>query len=126
GQENGTHWVPAETNVSIRPGWYYHDYEDHKVKSVHKLVDIYYESIGMNTPLLLNFPVDTRGLVHENDSRQLRKMMEKIREDFSHNLASQALVEASQERGKSYAAGKVNDGITQTYWTTRDSVIEAS
>jgi alpha-L-fucosidase len=126
GQENGTHWVPAETNVSIRPGWYYHDYEDHKVKPVHKLVDIYYESIGMNTPLLLNFPVDTRGLVHENDGRQLKKMMEKIRDDFSHNLALGARVEASQERGKPYDAGKVTDDEAKTYWTTEDSVIEAS
>ena len=82
GQENGTHWVPAETNVSIRPGWYYHEYEDHKVKSVPKLVDIYYESVGMNTPLLLNFPVDRRGLIHETDAKQVRGMMEKIRQDF--------------------------------------------
>lgn len=126
GQENGTHWVPAETNVSIRPGWYYHEYEDHKVKSVPKLVDIYYESIGMNTPLLLNIPVDKRGLVHETDARQLQKMMEKIRNDFATNLAENARVIASQERGRMFSAENVLDGDPATYWTTEDSVLQAT
>lgn len=126
GQENGTHWVPAETNVSIRPGWYYHPYEDHKVKSVSKLVDIYYESVGMNTPLLLNFPVDARGLVHETDALRVQKMMEKIRSDFSGNLAPLAMVEASNERAANYRAGNVTDGDMSTYWATADSTISSS
>ena len=60
GQENGTHWVPTETDVSIRPGWYYHPEEDSKVKSLSKLVDIYFNSVGLNSSLLLNLPVDKR------------------------------------------------------------------
>jgi alpha-L-fucosidase len=58
---------PTETDVSIRPGWYYHPEQDDQVKSLSKLVDIYYNSVGLNSSLLLNLPVDTRGLVHEND-----------------------------------------------------------
>ena len=49
GQENGTHWVPTETDVSIRPGWYYHPEQDDQVKSLSKLVDIYYNSVGLNS-----------------------------------------------------------------------------
>ncbi|MCB0686882.1 MAG: alpha-L-fucosidase [Saprospiraceae bacterium] len=126
GQENGTHWVPAETNVSIRPGWYYHAYEDHKVKSVPKLVDIYYESVGMNTPLLLNFPVDTRGLVHETDALQVQNMMKKIRADFANNLVSGASASASNTRGSSFGAGNVIDQDKHSYWATDDSTLTAS
>ena len=55
GQFDGTHWVPAEVDVSIRPGWYYHPFEDHKVKTLPHLLDIYYNSIGSNSSLLLIF-----------------------------------------------------------------------
>ena len=126
GQVDGTHWVPAETNVSIRPGWYYHQYEDHKVKTMPKLVNIYYESIGMNTPLLLNFPVDTRGIVHENDQTQLKRMIKVIRDDFSQNLLLSASVTASNERGREFSGDKVVDMDKNTYWATSDTVINAS
>lgn len=59
GQENGTHWLPAEVDVSIRPGWYYHSSEDQKVKTLPKMLDIYYNSVGRNASLFINFPVDT-------------------------------------------------------------------
>ena len=84
GHEDGTHWVPAEVDVSIRPGWYYHPYEDHKVKSISHLVDIYYNSIGRNSNLLLNFPVDTRGLIHPNDSARLMQLASVIKNDFAN------------------------------------------
>ncbi len=86
GHEDGTHWVPAEVDVSIRPGWYYHQSEDHKVRSVKELVDIYYHSIGRNASFLLNFPVDRRGLIHENDVEQLMKMVEVIKRDMESPL----------------------------------------
>ncbi len=71
GQENGTHWVSPEVDVSIRPGWYYHPDQDDKVKSPDSLLKIYAASVGRNANLLLNIPVDTRGLIHENDSASL-------------------------------------------------------
>jgi alpha-L-fucosidase len=71
GQENGTHWVSPEVDVSIRPGWYYHPDQDNKVKTPDSLLKIYAASVGRNANLLLNIPVDTRGLIHENDSASL-------------------------------------------------------
>ncbi|MBE9518797.1 MAG: alpha-L-fucosidase [Bacteroidetes bacterium] len=128
GQEDGTHWVPAEVDVSIRPGWYYHESEDHKVRSVKHLVDIYYHSIGRNASFLLNFPVDRRGLIHERDVEQLMKMVEVIRRDLETDLARNISVTASQVRGDSrkYDGRKTVDGNPETYWTTDDEVLGAS
>src|SRR5439155_3188839 len=63
GDENGDKWIPAECDVSIRPGWFYHANEDTKLKSADQLMDIYYASVGRNCNLLLNLGVDRRGLV---------------------------------------------------------------
>ncbi|MEZ4988926.1 MAG: alpha-L-fucosidase [Saprospiraceae bacterium] len=126
GQENGTHWVPGETNVSIRPGWFYHPYEDHKVRSLTSLVDMYYESIGRNTTWLLNFPVDDRGLIHESDVAQLQKLTKVIREDFAEELIGGKEVSADNERGGAYTADKVLDGDPDTYWAAADGVNAAS
>lgn len=126
GQENGTHWIPAEADVSIRPGWYYHEYEDHKVKSLSELLEIYYKSIGRNASLLLNFPVDKRGLIHENDVAQLQKLTAKIKADFANDLAQAKKIRASHERGKGYKATNVLDGKKTTYWAAPDGQVEAS
>lgn len=90
GQENGTHWIPTETDVSIRPGWYYHKDQDSLVKSTEKLREIYYNSIGKNSSLLLNIPVDRRGLIHENDSIALMKFAAVINSDFKEDIAATA------------------------------------
>lgn len=66
-------WYPSEVDVSIRPGWFYHAEEDSKVKSLKQLVDIYYQSVGRNSVLLLNIPPDRRGLIHEADARRLEE-----------------------------------------------------
>ena len=86
GQENGSHFIPTETDVSIRPGWYYHPEEDDKVKSLEKLIDIYFNSVGLNSSLLLNIPVDTRGLIHENDTKRLYELNNYIRNTFPNNF----------------------------------------
>lgn len=128
GHEDGTHWVPAEADVSIRPGWYYHPYEDHKVKTLPHLLDIYYQSVGRNASLLLNLPIDNRGLVHENDQMQLRKLATQLEKDFAENILGEAQVSATNVRGgsSSYAASQVNDSNSQTYWATNDSVVTAT
>lgn len=128
GQENGTHWVPAEADVSIRPSWYYHKAEDDKVKTLTELLDIYYKSVGQNSTLLLNLPVDRRGLVHENDEKQLKKLTAQLQEDFANNLAFQAKTSASHVRGhtKEYRSENTVDGNKNTYWAPDDGVIQSS
>ena len=128
GQENGTHWVPAEADVSIRPSWYYHKSEDTKVKTVEQLLDIYYKSVGQNSTLLLNLPVDRRGLVHENDKKQLKKLTAQLKEDFTKNLTLNAEFSASNVRGESvhYKPDNSFDGNKETYWATEDHILKAS
>lgn len=128
GQEDGTDWIPAEVDVSIRPGWYYHPYEDHQVKTLPKLLDIYYNSIGRNASLLINFPVDTRGLIHERDVEQITKLAEAVRNDFAHNLVAGAKISASNTRGnsKKYRPANLADDNNETYWATDDGVIQSS
>ena len=122
GHEDGTHWLPAEVNTSIRPGWYYHPGEDHQVKSLERLVRTYYESIGRNGNFLLNLPVDNRGLVHETDVKQILALKSQIDKDFREDLAILARAEASNVRGNSnkYSASKINDGNSNTFWATDD------
>ncbi len=128
GQIDGTHWLPAEVDVSIRPGWYYHPSEDHKVKTLPQLLDIYYNSIGRNASFLLNLPVDKRGLVNEEDVRQLKKLSGAIKADFANNLAAGKKASASNFRGnsKKYKPGNVVDGNPETYWATDDNVVASS
>jgi alpha-L-fucosidase len=128
GHENGTHWLPAEVDVSIRPGWYYHSSEDHQVKTLPHLLDIYYHSVGRNASLLINFPVDTRGLIHEKDAEQILKLAEAIKSDFAVNLAEGKKVTSTNTRGnsKKFQAKNIIDNKPDTYWATDDSVIVSS
>jgi len=71
GNYNGKYWIPAECDVSIRPGWFYHKEEDKKVKTAEELFDIYLKSVGHGANFLLNVPPDRRGLINENDSMAL-------------------------------------------------------
>ena len=128
GHEDGTHWLPSEADVSIRPGWYYHPSEDHRVKSLEHLVNIYYESVGRNSSLLLNLPVDTRGLVHEKDVEQLMRLREKLDKDFAVNLSKNQKVIASEVRGNNTAfkADNIIDNDEETYWAANDGSTKAS
>jgi alpha-L-fucosidase len=126
GQENGTHWVPAEADVSIRPGWYYHAYEDHKLKTLPELLEIYYQSIGQNSSLLINFPIDTRGLIPDSDVQAILELAAKVKEDFAVNLASGAKVSASSNRGAGYSASQLLDGDYKSYWSSAAGERKAS
>ncbi len=125
GQMDGTHWVPAEVDVSIRPGWYYHESQDDKVKSLEHLLDIYYKSVGRNGNLLLNLPVDRRGLVHENDVKALMDLRKALDETFADNLALNTKASSSNSRGSGFEAPKVLDQDKSTYWAAEDGVLEA-
>ncbi|XRG98332.1 alpha-L-fucosidase [Salinimicrobium sp. TIG7-5_MAKvit] len=128
GHADGTHWVPGEADVSIRPGWYYHPQEDHLVKSLPHLLDIYYGSVGRNASLLLNIPVDRRGLIHENDIKQLMKLREKLDEDFENDLAQNIEVSASKVRNNDlkFSAKNTVDGNKETYWSPGKNEIKSS
>ena len=128
GVENGDSWVPGEVNTSIRPGWFYHTFEDNRVKTLPQLMNIYYSSIGRNGTLLLNFPIDTRGLIHENDIKASKDFAAAVKETFAVNLAEKAKVSASNIRGnsKEFGAERTIDGNKDTYWATDDGVVKAS
>lgn len=90
GMEDGDVWCPGETNTSIRPGWFYHESEDGKVKSLEKLMDTYYKSVGRNSTLLLNFPINRDGLISPIDSARgvaFKSMIDKV---FKKNIAKRA------------------------------------
>ena len=118
-------WHPAECDVSIRPGWFYHKTEDDKVKSLSHLLTIYYSSIGRNSELLLNIPPDRRGLFHENDVARLRELRATIDATFKTNLALGKSVKASSE-ADGHAASMIVDGNGATYWTPAAGVVQAS
>lgn len=121
-------WYPAECDVSIRPGWFYHAEEDGKVKSLDVLLDIYYKSVGRNGVLLLNIPPDRRGLIHENDVQRLRELRQTLEAIFKTNLTLDKPATASNVRGKgeSFSPVKALDGDRDTYWATDDDVTSAS
>jgi len=128
GSENGTHWIPAEVDVSIRPGWFYHAKEDSLVKSPEKLLEIYLTSVGRGSTLLLNVPPDRRGLIHENDVAALKQWRALLNETFKTNLALNAHVTASTYRGgsKIYSPANLTDNNPETYWATNDNEIISS
>ena len=123
--EDGNQWVPAECDVSIRPGWFYHPEEDDRVKSPDQLVDLYYRSVGHNATLLLNFPVDRRGLIHPVDSANAVRFHEMIQRQLKTNLVAGMTPKVSNERGGDFVASALTDDNFDTYWATEDGVTTA-
>jgi alpha-L-fucosidase len=126
GQEDGKYWVPAEVDVSIRRGWFYHPSQDSLVRSPENLMELYYSSVGRNSNLLLNVPPDRRGLLHENDVRSLIAFKELRDKEFSVELAKGKKASSSSDRGKGFRPANVNDWDPNTYWATPDDITSAS
>jgi len=128
GVENGDSWVPGEVNTSIRPEWFYHPSEDAKVKTLPQLMDLYYNSIGRNGTLLLNFPIDTKGLIHSTDVTASNEFAKAVKDAFAVNLVEKKKATATNVRGNSaiYAANKAIDKDMNTFWATDDQVKTAS
>lgn len=114
----GHDWVPAECDVSIRPGWFWHASE--KPKSAMSLLDLYYKSVGRNCPLLLNVPPNSSGLIADEDMQVLKEFSELRNSIFSHNIAKSALLSASSTRGdpndSQFGAKNVIEEGLYTYW----------
>lgn len=128
GSENGTHWIPAEVDVSIRKGWFYHAEEDTLVKTPEQLFNIYLTSVGRGSTLLLNIPPDRRGRVHEKDSASLMGFRALLDSTFKTNIALDKPVQVSSFRGKDekYGASYLVDNDAETYWATDDEITTGS
>ncbi|TDH28614.1 glycoside hydrolase family 29 [Segetibacter sp. 3557_3] len=128
GAANGTKWIPAEVDVSIRPGWFYHSKEDTMVKTPERLFQIYLSSVGRGSTLLLNIPPDQRGLFHEKDVKALQGFRKLLDTEFKKNLAAKAKATATSFRGSAsmFGAAKITDGKKETYWSTHDEVKAAT
>lgn len=124
GSENGNIWMPAEVDVSIRPGWFYRESEDSLVKTPDELFDIYLSSIGRGSPLLLNVAPDKRGLIPEPDVQSLLLWKKKIDKTFSNNLAPGSKITVDSYRGNSkrFSATNLTDDNKETCWATDDNI----
>ncbi|MBO9619435.1 MAG: alpha-L-fucosidase [Niabella sp.] len=111
----GLVWYPAETDVSIRPGWFYHADQDTKVKTPQQLMNIYFTSVGMNSVLLLNVPPDKRGLVSDSDVKTLREWSRMRNELFKTNLLKGAVITCKN----GVNAQALLDGNNATHFTTK-------
>ncbi len=125
GERPGTAWMPAECDVSIRPGWFYHAADDARVKKPAELLDIYYRSVGRGACLNLNLPPDRRGRIHDNDLASLGEFRRILDATFAKDFAKGAKITASEVRGgaSAYAAKHLTDGKRGTYWTTEDGTV---
>ena len=122
GDPLGRDWVPAECDVSIRPGWFWHASE--APKSARTLLDIYYKSSGRNCLLLLNVPPNSSGLISAEDIKVLQEFSELRRSIFSYNLAINALVNASSTRGISNSRFDPHNVLKEniyTYWAPEEN-----
>jgi alpha-L-fucosidase len=113
GNPNGSVWRPGETDVSIRPGWFYHPAEDARVRSVENLVELYFTSVGRNSKLLLNVPPTRSGLLHETDVARLAGMRERLDALFADDL-SRGRNWARQSTGERSAVAEIDLGRATT------------
>ncbi|HGJ66982.1 TPA: alpha-L-fucosidase [bacterium] len=111
----GKIWYPAECDVSIRPGWFWHASQDSQVKTLEHLIDIYYKSVGRNSELLLNVPPNNLGLFADPDVQRLKEFRKVLDETFAKNFAQakNAIADNSKE---GFPASNAVDGNKDTYW----------
>jgi len=114
GNVNGHNWIPAECDVSIRPGWFYHASEDSKVKTPQELFELYLKSVGRGANLLLNVPPDRRGLITEYDSAALVGFRKLREESFGTNLAKDAIITVDTRSNTAIPTKKLVDGQAAT------------
>ncbi len=120
GNVNGKAWVPAEADVSIRPGWFWRESENNRVKSVDQLMDIYYTSVGRNALLLLNVPPDDRGRIPAADSARLVEWRARLDRVFATDLAQGGRIRASARRGRQFQATNLLNEQYDSYWAVPD------
>jgi alpha-L-fucosidase len=127
GQRHASKWLPAECDVSIRPGWFWHEAENARVKKPAQLTSLYYQSVGRGAALLLNVPPNRDGLLSAEDIASLEGFGAYLKGTFTQNLAARAKTDATHVRGndKQFAPAHLVDGRADTYWATDDHVTSA-
>jgi alpha-L-fucosidase len=121
GTPDGTAWMPAECDVSIRKGWFYHPEEDVTVKTPDQLVTLYEKSVGHGAGLLLNVPPDTRGRIAAADSASLKAFHARIERAFATNLLQSASLKASSMMSHAYRPANLVDGNADSFWAAQGS-----
>ena len=119
-QAKQLYWYPSEVDVSIRPGWFYHAEQDLQVRSLNNLIDIYYQSVGRNSVLLLNIPPDRRGLLHENDVERLHEFRSTLDEIFDRNLVDPLKKTWKAESGDSMVFDVNGEDMFGTFLISED------
>ena len=127
GEPDGNSWIVGQCDVSIRPGWFYHESQDSLVKTPEQILDIYYKSVGRNGLLLLNLPPNKTGLIHPTDVAHLLEFKKMKDEIFKTNLAAGKSVSASNQRmdHSKFSPNHITDGDTETYWSVDEGVQSA-
>lgn len=123
GKFGGERYVTAEVDVSIRPGWFYHKEQDEEVKSPEKIAKIWFESVGRSCVLIMNFPPDKRGLVHEKDAENAKKAHEIIKETFKVNLAKNGVATANSIRCGDCGTQNLLKGDYDSFYAASDDNI---
>jgi alpha-L-fucosidase len=127
GHRHGSRWLPAECDVSIRPGWFWHENENARVKTPAQLIDLFYRSAGRGAHLLLNVPPNRDGLLQAEDIAALQAFGRYRRAAFANDLAAGAKASASNVRGNypEYRAAGLVDNRPNSVWATDDAVLVA-
>lgn len=126
GDRNGKYWIPAECDVPLRPGWFYHERENDKVKTPDQLFEIYLKSVGRGGGMNLGLAPMPEGYLHDNDILSLKAFGQKLKQTFSVNLAAQATAKASNVRGNNQRFGTANlfDADRYSYYAADDSELQ--
>ena len=119
GIPSGTVWRPGEADVSIRPGWFWRESENEKVRSADNLEELYFSSVGRNANLLLNVPPSTSGTLHDRDVRALSEFGERMRALFENDLAAGATASASAPTDRAYRPALALDRDPDSYFMAR-------
>ncbi|MGC4103881.1 alpha-L-fucosidase [Ferruginibacter sp.] len=126
GTMNGKYWMPAECDVPLRPGWFYHASQDEQAKSAYTLLDLYYKSVGRGACLDVGIAPNREGLLHENDVKALKEFGALLKQVFAVNLAKGAVFTPSNIRAKNaakFGTAFLTDNDRYSYWATDDEVM---
>lgn len=127
GDPKGNKWIVGQCDVSIRPGWFYHQSQDTLVKTPKELVTIYNKSVGRNAVLLINLPPDQQGLIHPTDVANLKELHQYLQKTYGNDLAQNASITASntRENAEYFAPSNLLDTIPTNYWAVDNGLQSA-